>query len=482
MTGQSNTYKIPLLLVLICIGMRIFAQQPVVITGEAPFACNEEIRLLVFDDLLNNIPTVAAHDKIDKNGRFKLSYATTDIKLVQLAIRTTKAEFFIVPFHSYHFHISADTVLFNLINPETYGGFLQITTDKTDTADLNYKINRFSRYFSGVTDRYAFRITYDHDPKAFDTVSTMLSERFPIRYNPENFYESYIYYTYGLLEILHDRRAVFSKYFDHDRVLYNNPAYMALFNQFYDNYLYISRHISKDLLARTINEQPDYLTLFNESGRDPQLVNERIRELVIIHNLDQWLDNEEFDRGNIVKLLQYIQVSTHFPEHQPFIVHALERVQPPAQKKDLPAFTNEKGKHVRLNQLGDKPIYVQILQSDCIDCIREMVLLNEFYQTFQDNVQFVSLCVDYDKKQYEKFCKTYGDKIGWPILHFNDNYDWLMLNEVETLPEYLMTSPQGKITNRYPPSPENGLLQYFYNTFPKEEKESENPLFRNNKQ
>ena len=38
------------------------AQRPVTITGEAPFAKNEEIRLLVFDDLLNFVPTVAATD------------------------------------------------------------------------------------------------------------------------------------------------------------------------------------------------------------------------------------------------------------------------------------------------------------------------------------------------------------------------------------------------------------------------------------
>ena len=481
MPTQSNIYKIPFLLILICVGMRVFAQQPVVITGEAPFARNEEIRLLVFDDLLNNIPTVAAHDKIDKNGRFKLSYSTTDIKLVQLAIRTTKAEFFIVPFHNYHFHISADTLLFNLINPETYGGFLQITTDETDTADLNYKINRFSRYFSGITDRYAFRITYDHDPKAFDTVSTLLSERFPIRYNPENFYESYIYYTYGLLEIMLDRRAIYSKYFDHDKVLYNNPAYMAPFNQFYGNYLYNSPRVSKDLLARTINEQPDYLTLFNEVGRDPQLVNERIRELAIIRNLDQWMDNEEFDRGNIIKLLQYIQVSTHFPEHQPFIAHALERALPPAQKADIPVFENEKGKHVRLNQLGDKPIYVQFLQSDCIDCIREMVLLNEFYQNFQDRIQFVSVCADPGRKTYEQFCKTYGGMVTWPILHLNGNYDWLMRMGVETLPDYMILGADGRILNRYAPSPDNGLIQYLNTHFPKEEQELENPLFINRK-
>ncbi len=50
------------------------AQTPVTITGTAPFAAGEEIRLLVFHDLLNGIADVAATDIIDKHGRFALKY------------------------------------------------------------------------------------------------------------------------------------------------------------------------------------------------------------------------------------------------------------------------------------------------------------------------------------------------------------------------------------------------------------------------
>lgn len=77
------------------------AQTPVTITGTAPFAAGEEIRLLVFNDLLNGIADVAATDIIDKHGRFALKYNTRDIALAQLAIRTSKAEFYIVPANSY---------------------------------------------------------------------------------------------------------------------------------------------------------------------------------------------------------------------------------------------------------------------------------------------------------------------------------------------------------------------------------------------
>ena len=56
------------------------AQTPVTITGTATFAAGEEIRLLVFHDLLNGIADVAATDIIDKHGRFALKYNTNDIE------------------------------------------------------------------------------------------------------------------------------------------------------------------------------------------------------------------------------------------------------------------------------------------------------------------------------------------------------------------------------------------------------------------
>ena len=271
----------------------------------------------------------------------------------------------------------------------------------------------------------------------------------------------------------------YRKFYDNDYILYNNPAYMSLFRESYSGYLYNSRHISKELLGRTINEEPDYLTLFNEAGRDPMLTNERLRELVIILNLIEFHGNEEFDAGNIVKLLKYIKVSTHFPEHIVFIDNALARI----SRADAPSqplvFRNEKGKKSPIKQFEGKDIYVQVFQSDCLDCIREMMLIKEFNKRYGEKIQFVSLNIDPDREDYDRFCKAYGEMFEWPILYFDGNYDWLLENGVETLPDYLIINAQGQLLQRYPPAPEFGLSDYLMFRFDKEEEQPQNPLFRN---
>lgn len=457
------------------------AQQTVTIEGNAVFAKNEEIRLLVFDDLLNLRPVVAATDHIDDRGNFKLSCPLRQISLAQLAIRNAKAELFIVPEHAYNFHIQMDTALFSLVDPEKYGGFLQITTDHIDTNDLNYKINRFSYFFERVLNKYAFALTVDRSRAAFDTLTQMLKSHFPIRYNPLNFYESYLYYSHGLLErLFYDKYpdTIYRRYFDNDYILYDNPAYMQLFNDCYSGYLYNSRYIPKDLLTQTINEHPDYLTLFNEAGRDPMLTNERLRELVIVKNLGEFYYDENFDRQNILKLLKYLKSYTHFPDHTIIIEHMLKKIENAVHHVCGLTMVDAEGKSVSVDQFDGKPVYVQVFQSDCADCVREMMLIREFQKIYGDSIQFVSLNLDADETRYRAFCEKYAARFDWPILYFNKNYDWMAVMGIETLPDYFILNAEGNILLREAPSPEHGLSEYLFSRYHKEKPEPENPMFR----
>lgn len=462
------------------------AQTPVTITGTAPFAAGEEIRLLVFNDLLNGIADVAATDIIDKHGRFALKYNTRDIALAQLAIRTSKAEFYIVPANSYSFTITVDTTLYQLINPEKYGGYLHIENTVKDTGDLNYKINRFSQYFNSVADTYSFAMIYGNDSSIFDSVRGIIAEQFEFQYVPENFYQSYGYYTLGSIDLLQYRKKpvyLYQKYFDNDQILYNNPAYMSLFNQFYEGYLYYSPYVSKELLDRTINESPDYPTLFNEVGRDPKLTNARLRELVIIKNLIEFLNNKEFDHNNIIKVLEYIRQTSSFEKHIELINSTLNQIEKSKKVFGEVTFLDEKGHKARLKQYEGTPVYLHIFQTDCINCVREMMIIKELQAKYEGRVQFVSLCVDPEKSSYQAFVKQYGKQFDWPVLYFDEQYDWLLQQGIETLPDHLFLNAEGSVSMRYPPAPEQGLPEYLQANFPEEEQNQDNPLFYNrNKQ
>jgi len=101
------------------------------------------------------------------------------------------------------------------------------------------------------------------------------------------------------------------------------------------------------------------------------------------------------------------------------------------------------------------------------------------YKQYGDKIQFVSLNVDMDKSDYEQFCKQYKGMFDWPVLYFNGNYDWLIEQRVETLPDYMIVNSAGRVLYRDAPAPEYGLTDYLLRRYPPEEEQEENPLFRN---
>lgn len=457
----------------------------VVIEGTASCQPGEEIRLITFDDLINCNPVTISRDIIKKDKSFRLSCNTKQIKLVQLSIRNLKAEFFVVPNHTYRFSIKVDTALYNLLDPTEYDGFLEIKNLDPDTAELNYKILRFSAYFEDAMRHYAPYLTYWQDMKRYDTITKLIKSNFDIRNNPLNFYNSYLYYTCGLLDFMifnKDPDTLYHKYFDNEYLQYDNPAYMQLFSSFFSNYLYGSRYISKSLLTEHINDDPDYLALFNELGKDPYLVNEKIRELVIIMSLKDFYPNtEEFDRLNVLKLLQYIENYSHFPEHRIIAKNVINTVKKFESGASVPDIILKKpnGADFKLNKLKGKWVYIQFFNSYCTECIQDMILLQNFQYVYQDSITFISVSVDFDFQKFAAFTQQYKMQ-GLQFFHFNNEFDWLYSLGVNSLPDNILLDPSGNLSIRYAPDPRRDLSIFLLQKFSKEE-EDKNPLFYNPK-
>lgn len=472
-----------------CLVLAIWSQvataqkiENVVIQGNAKFAAGQTIRLIAFDDFVSFRPVVVASDEIDKTGNFKLTYLTREIRLVQITINTSKAEFYVEPEKTYHLTVDMDTQLFQLLDPMEYGGFLQIrNTDTTSKSDINFKIN----HFEYVMDRLStYCLTDEPNKVKFDTVAKILDQRFSFRYAPNDFYQSYMYYSYASLERIFIQKnidSLYRKYLDNEYILYNNPAYMSFFNQFYDNYLYTSSYIQQQDLIDCINEQGNYLSLFNVVGKDPHLVNEKIRELVIIQNSIELYDNKDFNKKNIISILQEIAQSTHFTEHRAIALNAIYTIQHLRAGAEVPTpdFRAENGTHFKLDKIKDQWIYIQFFNTACEDCIREMMIIKELHKKYEDKMVFVSVSLDFNLNLFVQF-KDYYRQFDWQFAHFNNQFDWLNEMQITTLPDNILIGPDGKLARRYAPDISRDLPLFLLQLF-KEEEKPVNPLSPHNK-
>lgn len=457
------------------------------IRGHADFAIGEEIRLITYSDLITFTPEVVSSCKISKGGQFELSCNNREILLTHLEIRTSKAEFFIEPNQKYDFTINMDAGMFNQLNPQDYDAFLQVTNNQNNNNDINNKINYFTAYFNRVFEKYSFHIVYDHDKAARDTVMLLLNNKFNLHYNPLDFYTSYLFYDASQLDEMYwqkDRDSLYNKYLNNDYILYNNPAYMAFFNSFYNDYPFTSKAINLDKLMNCINDAADYTTLFNEYGKDKYLVNERIRELVIIKSLSMlYLNYPEFNKNNLLLLLKGIEESSHFAEHKPIAKNAISMVSKFSNQQlvnDV-KLKESNGKDFNLKKQKGNWVYLHFFRTDCIECIREMMLIKELNERYKDSVTFVGVCLDFDKYKLQTFLNKYP-QFDWHFVHFNQQFTWLSDLEVNALPDYLLISPQGNIYQRYLPAPANGLVEYLSRLMYHPEEKDDNPMFKTKKQ
>ncbi len=474
-----------ILFVLMVGACQLYAQKiaPVVIRGHADFATGEEIRLIAYEDLLTYTPKVVSSDMVSRNGYFELSYTTSEVRLVQLEIRTSRAEFLLEPSKTYEFTLSMDAELFNSFSPQDYDGFLQVENENETPQDLNRKVNYFSNYYNYAFNRYYFPIVYDKSEAARDSVMALMQRKFDIRYNPFDFYQSYIFYGISQLDRIYwqkDAEKLYDKYLNNDYILYNNPGYMEFFDAFYDDYVFSSLKINRENVLISINDSANYRMLFNELGRDEFLVNERIRELVIIKNLGQlYLNHPEFDKTNILKLLEELRQTTHFVEHKPLVANMINFVK---KFSDNQLVKNVKlkepnGKDFLLNKLKGKWTYLYFFRTDCIECVRELMLIKEIQEMYKDSLRCVGVCLDFDKYQLQNFLNKYP-QFDYDFVHFNQQYQWLNDLEVNSLPDYLLLSPEAEIYERYLPAPAEGLVDYLMRLFAPTNPEDNNPMFQ----
>ncbi|MDR3048096.1 MAG: redoxin domain-containing protein [Bacteroidales bacterium] len=434
------------------------------IEGQTTFNEGEEVRISATTDYISLRPVTLGATTIDNTGKFHLSFDVPNIVLAQIEVRTSKADIFFVPGYHYDLQLDMDPELFDMITPELYGGFLQVKSNKIDTLDLNYKINKFSNFFNRQLDQFAPYL-FRKNMEMYDTLLFNIQNQFEIRYAPDNYYLSYLYYTIAMIDELiyaNSPQHFFSQYLDNDYILYDNPAYMSVFKDFYHQYLYNSPHISKQILSQYINETADYPALFNAVGRDPFLVNERIRELVIMDNLFAFANSDEFVRDHVLQLLHFIKDNTHFANHKTIVEHVLFELNKYGEETITPRFMVKKqdGSSVNLieNYKG-KWVYLQVFNVNCLDCIREMLIIKDLHEKYGDKITFVSLSLDFDFTKFQNFTNK-NSQFTWDFVHFNSNFEWLRDLEIGSLPDNILFDPEGHISLRYPPDPSKNLSQF----------------------
>ncbi|WP_407485993.1 thioredoxin-like domain-containing protein [Elizabethkingia anophelis] len=117
------------------------------------------------------------------------------------------------------------------------------------------------------------------------------------------------------------------------------------------------------------------------------------------------------------------------------------------------SFTDSTGKAQKLSQFRGKYVIIDLWATWCQPCleIRPTFEARERSYKYYQNIQFLSISVDQDKKRWENFLKTKPSKtLQW---HLPDSNKFATEYGIQGIPRFIILDPQGKIYNMNAPSP-----------------------------
>lgn len=448
----------------------LYALKPIHIEGEASFAKGKEIWFYQYDDLLNRNKIFITKTQVNDSGKFSVQIPILEVCELIISFNTTDGSFFVEPEKNYSITLYTNEELINRIDAKNLGNNIQIEILHSDTHELNWKINYFNQYYNYFLFKYSLPIMNMVKQSVYDSLLNIITEKFPINSYANDFYTVYVKFRIAEIERIYYKKnypKLYSKYLDSKYVYYQNPAYMDFLTAFFNNYLYTgSKQITKEILYQDINHLNNYFKLLDDLGKDPILVNEIIREMVLIHNLGNlFAYSEEFNQSNILSLLNQLSQRTKFSELKIMAENKIKSLISLQLGSKAPGFSLKDihNNTLSLSDFKEKYVFIHFFTKDCQECIREMLIIKNLFETYSDKVEFISVMLDFEPTQLYHFVNTYPE-FQWKFAHFNNDFSFIENYKLFGLPLGMLINNTGHIVS-YPTPPSRELGHLFLSLF-----------------
>lgn len=446
------TKRFILFLVFSLVSTLLFSQSK--ISGKALFAPNRTLRINTYDDLVSykitNLKTVT----IDKNGNFEFELNLHQPTYAFFIINSIHGQLLIEPNKNYKLEFSVDSIYPNPAEiPATeIPMWVEILEPKSNNlmtfiVDLEETVENFL-----TRDNNFSKIYYARSVETLQLLKNNLEEKFGHINNP--YFKTFLRYRFAQVDLIQRSKMtseLYNDYFTDIEIYYNNLAYMQFFNEFFTRYIQSANsNIPKEKLYELINETGNYLELLDYLGKDPILVNEMIRELVLIKNLSEMYHVFGTNQSNIIMFLSKLAETTKFDEHRRIANNTIEFLVKQSVG-NIPVAKNLKdlsGNIISIDKYLGKPLYIQFFSVDCADCITEMFAIQKVKKDFEGKIQFISVSMDINTTKLYHFVNRFP-QFDWPILSFGNHYEWIEAYDIYGFPAQVLLDAEGKII-QYP--------------------------------
>jgi hypothetical protein len=416
------------------------------------------VRVIIQSDLVSGLEKTIAQTNTDFKGSFELIFELDEIVYAAVAAGLNRAEMLITPGNSY-------TIQLSVTNPETISYFdaepLMLKVLQHSGLNIIKQVEDVNLVYNAFVMQH-FNALYRLNRTALlDTLRQVIANTVP---SPSNdFVKEYIAYKMASLEPLvkkMTKQQIFESHFKNKPVLYNNPEYIGLFKEVFGSYLLDNRNFPLSELSQALFEGMKSLNTI--VSKDPLLKDEnRLRELLILVNLNGLFYHPSFPSGSLKNVLETYQKSSLFPEHRLIAGNILTNYQKLAFGSDAPKFelTDAEGKKHSVSDFKGLTL-LSFVQKDCRVCDKELLAIKELYGSQRSDFQFFTIATKDAFPYYKSF--FISNRIDWPLLNIGDDILLLEAYNIKVYPDFVLLLPNGKI-GMAPAPPVDQNLEYHMN-------------------
>jgi peroxiredoxin len=451
-------------------------QKPAMLNGTAPDYAGEVIPVYTLIDFITGTDTLIGNLVVDGKGNFSCQIPVKQTTYIFTRPGIYHAYLYIEPGTTYTIALppKAEKTMQDQLNPffeptEVHLGIVSFSRngkalDPVRDEELNFLVRMFADTYYPYFNKYATNPYTRSDFSELDSVIQLIEA--PYLGVNNRFFTDYMTYRLGMLRhiaLQHRSRMISDIYFLGKPVLYNNPAYMELFNMIYDKYLvYFGRTAQGKKVYDDIGTTRSYRQLFETLGADQVLQNDTLREMVILKNLHDGFYTSDFPRQGLLEVLDSLVIQSRVPAHRATGQIIRDKVTRLMGGYDPPSFTLKDldGNMKTLADFRGKYVYLCFCTTASYTCIREYELLKRLQERHQKHIEIVTISADDDVDQMRDFIRR--NNYNWVFLHYGNQPSVLKDYDIRLFPTYYFLDKDGKLIASPAPSPtENFEMMLF---------------------
>jgi peroxiredoxin len=437
------------------------------IFGNAADYAGSELIFYKYSDRITFIKEQVFTLKIDSTGNFDTYADFNDITYVFGEFGVYHAYFYAEPSSSYELILPQrdERDEKDLFNPYFTPEEIHIGIKNLSKTDLNYLIIDFDYYYFRYLDIKYLDIYAKGLQSDVDTFINNINLKYADINNA--YFNDYKKYRIAALKNIATQKkfetALAYSYYTKEPVLYDNPAYMDLFNNIYQNY-FDKYLISPNgaMLYAIINYGHSISRLKKLMNQHIEFKSPQFRELVILKGL-----NDSFASGSMPWLpllltLDSVHLSTVYPIHQTIAQNIADNILSLAKGTVAPPFelADTAGQLKKLADYRGKYVYLHFADTRTYTSQMEFGLVKNLYERYKGVCIFITILTDDDKEAAKKY--IHENEFDWEFLFTEINSPIISTYKVVTFPTYYLIDTFGTLLMAPAPAPSENFETGFF--------------------